>query len=134
MQSRTAYAVAKNKTVSQATLSRILKGKMNPSLDVIEGIAQGLGVDPLDLLIDDTKQDKAAFIQVNRREYNRVNAEASKWLQIELMSDLVDHIKKMTNAQRNQLRAQFGLSPKRVDSVEFEKASTKKKTSKAINE
>lgn len=107
---------------------------MNPSLDVIEGIAQGLEVDPLDLLIDDTKQDKAAFIQVNRREYNRVNAEASKWLQIELMSDLIDHIKKMTNSQRNELRAQFGLAPKRVDSVEFEKARPKKKSSKTINE
>jgi transcriptional regulator with XRE-family HTH domain len=47
---RSAYWLSKESGVPQATLSRILSGKMNPSLDVIEQIAFGLRVDAFELL------------------------------------------------------------------------------------
>lgn len=51
---RTAYWIAKESGISQTTALRILKGEMHPSLESIESIARGLGVDAFELLIPDT--------------------------------------------------------------------------------
>lgn len=47
---RTAYSLAQETELPAATLSRILSGKMNPTIKMIEIIASGLHVRPSDLL------------------------------------------------------------------------------------
>ena len=47
---RTPYWLAKSSGLSHATISRIFAGKMKPSLESVEAIAKGLGVNPQDLI------------------------------------------------------------------------------------
>lgn len=49
---RTAYWLSKESGVSNASISRILAGKMNPTLDVVEQIAAGVNAKPHELLQD----------------------------------------------------------------------------------
>lgn len=57
---RSAYWLSKESGVAQGSISRILSGKMNPTLEMVESISKGLGVSVVDLLNDDgTKQMKA---------------------------------------------------------------------------
>lgn len=50
--SRSAYWLAKTSGVSNATISRVFSGEMNPTLEMVEKIAKGLMVKPTDLLMD----------------------------------------------------------------------------------
>ena len=53
---RSAYWLSQECGLTQATLSRILTGKMNPSLKIIEKIAGGIGV-PASSLLDSGKDE-----------------------------------------------------------------------------
>lgn len=50
MGAKTPYSLAKSSGVTQATLSRILNGEMNPTLKIVEQIAKSLGIPPYELL------------------------------------------------------------------------------------